>query len=197
MIPLTVPDSGLARAAAALAAKVEPPFLLNHSRRSFHFAAELLSTAGRAFDPELLYIGSMLHDIALGTSLDDGVTPFHLRGAGVAANQLVEAGRPDEDAMLVYDAIALHLDLATADDERPEVAGVHLGAVVDVLGLRLEEISAEMVEAVFDAHPRLGMKAAVTELVVAEARKKPYSPMAVLVRDVALVDLIHGAPFDG
>ena len=191
-----VPDTNLAGAAAALATSVEPAFLVNHSRRTFHLGAELLSSAGRSFDAELLYVASMLHDIALGTEHDDGVTPFHLRGGGLAASTVVEAGRSDEEATLIYDAIALHLDLATADDDRPEVAGVHLGAAADVVGLRVEQVPPEWLGDLLADHPRLDMKAAFAQLIDAEAKKKPYSGAADLVREVAFLDLIHGAPFN-
>lgn len=190
-----VPDSKLAIAADTLVTSVEPAFMVNHSRRTFHFGAALLTQAGRAFDAELLYVGSMLHDVTFGTELDDGVTPFHLRAAGIAARQVLDAGRSDEDALLVYDAIALHLDLVTADDERPEVAGTHLGALADVVGLRIDELPPSLVAELIEAHPRLRMKESVVELVEAEVKAKPYSPFATIVRTLSVPDLIHAAPF--
>jgi hypothetical protein len=195
--PLTsVPDSALAGAAEALVTSVQPAYMVSHSRRTFHLGAQLLTAAGRSFDAELLYVGSMLHDLTLGNELDDGVTPFHVRSAGLAAAQALRAGRTDEQATLVYDAIALHLQLSTADDDRPEVAGVHLGAAADVVGLRIDELPPEWLAALFEAHPRLDMKVAVAETLAAEVKIKPYSPMAALVRNFAFIDLIHAAPFD-
>jgi hypothetical protein len=195
--PLTaVPDSTLAQGVEALVTSVQPAYMVSHSRRTFHLGAQLLASAGRSFDAELLYVGSMLHDLTLGNELDDGVTPFHVRSAGIAAAQVLRAGRTDQQATLVYDAIALHLQLSTADDDRSEVAGVHLGATADVLGLRIDELSPEWVAQLLEAHPRLGMKVAVAELLAVEVKNKPYSPMAALVRDLALIDLIHAAPFD-
>jgi hypothetical protein len=84
MTIMTVPDSDLARSAMAMAAEVEPAFLINHSERTFHLGAQLLLSAGRTFDSEILYVASMLHDLALGTELDDGTTPFQMRGGGIA-----------------------------------------------------------------------------------------------------------------
>jgi hypothetical protein len=190
------PDSALALGALQLATSVEPPFLVEHSHRTFHLGAELLSIGGRTFDPELLFVASMLHDIALGTAFDDGVTPFHLRGAAVAAHEIIEAERSDRDATLVYDAIALHMDLTTADDPRPEVAGVHLGAAADVIGLRAEDMPRDALEAILSNHPRHEMKAQFAAAISRESERKPYSAAATLVREYSFCDLIHAAPYD-
>jgi len=194
--PTEVPDSELALAALAMASSVEPAFLVNHSRRTFHLGAELLTAAGRLFDAELLYVASMLHDIALGTEHDDGVTPFHFRGGGIAANAMLDAGRSDREAALIFDAIALHMDLATAEDERPEVAGVHLGAAADVVGLRVEQIPPEWLTSMLAEQPRMDMKKAFAALIAEEAKKKPYSTAAGLVRELSFLALIHRSPFD-
>jgi hypothetical protein len=191
----TTPDSDLARGAAIYARAVEDEYLVNHSSRTFHFGAAILDDAGRSFDAEILYVAAMLHDIALGTSLDDGVTPFHQRGAGLAAGEVLRLGRTDAEATLVYDAVNLHMELVTGDHALPEVAGVHLGAGADVVGLRLDQIPPAVVDAVLADHPRLGMKAEFAKVIVAEATTKPYSTAAALIRDLNFLDLMAAAPF--
>ena len=191
-----VPDSDVARGAAALASHIEPAFLVRHSERTFQFGAQLLRIAQRTFDSEILYVASMLHDIALGTEMDDEVTPFHVRGGAVAAKYVVDVKRSDEDTAIVFDAIALHMELSTATDPRPEVAGVHLGAAADVIGLRLEQIEPDLLHAIVERSPRLGMKGAFADLIAGEARSKPYSQAAALVREFGFLDLIGVAPFD-
>jgi hypothetical protein len=193
---ITAPDTGLARGAAALARMIEPPFLVRHSERTFRFGAHLLTAARRTFDSELLYVASMLHDIALGTELDDNVTPFHFKGASVAAKYVLDAKRSDVDASLIFDAVALHMDLIAADDVRPEVAGVHLGAAADVIGLRLDQIAPELLEEVLAASPRSGMKQSFIEVFGVEAKEKPYSRAAQLVEGFGFLDLIDASPFD-
>jgi hypothetical protein len=193
---IAVPDSALARSAASLAGKIEPPFLVKHSERTYQFGAQLLTLAQRSFDSELLYVACMLHDIALGTELDDGTTPFQFKGGGVAARHVLDADRSGEDASLIFEAIALHMELSTADDLRPEVAGVHLGAAADVVGLRLDQFAPEWLEAVVAAWPRLAMKSGFTGVIGAEARRKPYSAAAALIENVGFIDLIAATPFD-
>jgi hypothetical protein len=193
---ITVPDSDLARGATDLARSVEPAFLVEHSIRTFYLGGELLTAAARSYDAEILYVASILHDLALGTELDDGVTPFNLRGAGLAATHVLERGRSDRDAQLVFDAIALHMDLTTAQDERPEVVGVHLGAAADVVGLNVTEIPPAVLMALLEEHPRQGMKAAFAEVIGAEATKKPYSDAWALIHNLSFLQLIEAAPFE-
>jgi len=109
---------------------------------------------------------------------------------------VLRGGRSDMDATLIYDAVALHMELTTADDQRAEVAGVHLGAAADVIGLRAEQLSPDWLAALVTDHPRLGMKEAFAGLIAAEAGRKPYSAAAGLIREFSFLDLIHGAPFD-
>jgi hypothetical protein len=196
MTLFAIPDTSLARAAAALALEIEAPFLVSHSERTYQFGAQLLASADREFDTELLYVASMLHDIALGSEIDDGVTPFQFKGGGIAADLVIGADEPVASASLVFDAIALHMELSTAEDTRPEVAGVHLGAAADVVGLRLDQIAPDWVEAVVTESPRLGMKQAFIEVIGAEAERKPYSSAAELIRNLHFLDLIALASFD-
>jgi hypothetical protein len=67
------------------------------------------------------------------------------------------------------------MDLVAADDLRPEVAGVHMGAVADVVGQRLDEIAREWLEAVLGDSPRSVMKGSFSEVFGVEAKKNPYS----------------------
>lgn len=190
---LDVPDSRLAAAAVDLATVHMPQWLLEHSYRTFHFGVALLGAAGRRPDAELLFVGSILHDIALGTDLDQADTSFEVVGAQVAEEFMVRSGANLARANAVADAVNLHLLLSTADDERPEVAGVHLGAGLDVIGLRTGDITQEVLAAVLTAHPRGRF---VDELIAAmetEARK-PNSTIAELIRVFGFIEMIKTCP---
>jgi HD-GYP domain-containing protein (c-di-GMP phosphodiesterase class II) len=63
--PFTIPDSRLARDATELIRSIEPDLLYNHSRRVHAFGALQGERLGLSYDPELLYIGAMFHDIGL------------------------------------------------------------------------------------------------------------------------------------
>lgn len=196
MLSATVPDTRLAAAAEAMVVRVSPPALVGHCRRTHAFGAALLHQQGRAFDAELLYVASMLHDLGLTDEFEDGVTPFERRGAEVARRTLLAEGVPMESAALVHDAIALHLEATAADDPRPEVAGVTLGAAVDVLGLRLSDLPAGFVARVVEEHPRLEFKTMLIDAIARQVRLKPQSRIARHVERYDFTALVAAAPFE-
>lgn len=189
------PDTSLADAAEAMLRACSPPVLVEHCLRTHVFAVALLERQHRSFDAELLFVAAALHDLGLTPTWDDGRTPFELRGADVARTTLLHEGAAAPAADLVHDAIALHLELSTADDPRPEVAGVSMGAAVDVLGLRLEELPDGILDDVLARHPRLDLKAYLSEAMAAQAAAKPTSRAGVLARDFGFPELIAAAPF--
>lgn len=73
---------------------------------------------------------------------------------------------------------------------------MHLGAPVDITGLRLNELPTELVEQVLKDHPRNDTKIALRAAMESEAHRKPSSRIAVLVRGVNLLDLITAATLD-
>lgn len=189
------PSTPLARAARDFLQRTSPPLLVDHCWRTYIFGTALLERAGRAFDAESLFVGSCLHDVGLLTDNDDGSTPFQLRGAVLARDFVLDNGASPDLAELVHDAVALHLELSTAQHPVPEIAGVNLGAAVDVLGLRLDQLPDDVVDAALTAHPRGEMKEWFTKAMTDEALRKPGSTVAGYVEDLDLIALIRAAPF--
>jgi hypothetical protein len=190
-----IPDSALAVAAHALLTDAAPPALVNHSERTYVFGTALLQQLGRRFDAEALYIAALLHDLGLTEKWEDGVTPFEIRGAQVARDELLRHGSPPEFAERVREAIALHLELTAADDPRPELAGVALGAGLDVTGLRLDELPPRLVAEALERYPRLDAKAFLIEATGRQVRLKPDSRVAQYVLRHRFTELIAAAPF--
>ncbi|WP_020519633.1 HD domain-containing protein [Catelliglobosispora koreensis] len=191
----TIPDTALARAANEILVTSSPPTLVGHCRRTYQFGAQLLVQAGRTFDTETLYVACLLHDLGLTDQFEDGETAFEIRGAQVAQASLLEHGATPEQANLVYDAIALHL--RPADDElRAEVTGVTIGAAVDVLGLRLDELPKHFVAQALEEFPRDGLKAYLQEALVKQGKLKPTSRIARYIEKYQFADLVAATPFD-
>jgi hypothetical protein len=188
------PDSRLADAAEHLLRESSPPVLVEHCLRTYAFGAALLEEARRPVDHEVLFVASALHDVGLTELEDDGTTPFEQRGARLARDAVVRSGAGAVAADLVHDAVALHLELGTADDPRAEVAGVHLGAAVDVLGLRLDQLPPGLLDRVLERHPRHDFAAHMVAAMTREAAANPASRTAALVREFGLLELIAAAP---
>jgi HD superfamily phosphodiesterase len=62
---IPIPDTALARDATEFVQDVSTQLLFDHSRRVFLWGSLLGEARGLKFDPELLYIGAMFHDIGL------------------------------------------------------------------------------------------------------------------------------------
>jgi HD superfamily phosphodiesterase len=72
---LPAPDSEAARASFQIAERYYSPALLNHCIRSYYFAAAAGLEQGLSFDPELLYVASILHDLGLTEPFDSHTMP--------------------------------------------------------------------------------------------------------------------------
>src|ERR1700758_5803468 len=62
---VSIPDSKLASEATELVRDTEPALLFNHSTRLYYFASIAGKRRELKFDPELLFIGPMFHDMGL------------------------------------------------------------------------------------------------------------------------------------
>lgn len=79
-----IPDSALAREATELVRDVAAPLLFDHSRRVFLFGSLRGLEAGLQFDPELLYVGAMFHDLGLTDRYRRTDQRFEIDGADEA-----------------------------------------------------------------------------------------------------------------
>ena len=191
---MPVPDSVLARRARELITDVAAPYLVNHSVRSYGWAVELARHDGLEFDPEILYVSALLHDIGLVPVYDRGRC-FELDGA-IAADALArEAGASDECARAIYDVIALHQDESLPPDPASEVVLLWDSTGVDVTGDRFNNVRADIVPAVLAAYPRLDFKRKFTAAFVDQASRKPTCRAAEMVA-AGMLEGIAQAPFD-
>ena len=130
-----IPDSKLAQAATQLIRDTEPPLLFHHSTRVYLFGALAGNRKNLKFDPELLYIGAMFHDIGLTKQYSSATERFEVDGANAARAFLKQHGVPETAMDVVWDAIALHTTPGIPKHKKPEVALVTAGVEMDVLGI--------------------------------------------------------------
>jgi len=149
-----IPDSKLAQEAAQLIRDTEPPLLFHHSTRVYLFGALAGIRKNLKFDPELLYIGAMFHDIGLTKQYSSATERFEVDGANAARAFLKQHGVPETAMDVVWDAIALHTTPGIPKHKKPEVALVTAGVEMDVLGIDYDGFSDSQRAAVVAAHPR-------------------------------------------
>ncbi|WP_104523498.1 HD domain-containing protein [Blastococcus atacamensis] len=153
-----VPDSGLAREATALVREAASPLLFDHSRRVFVWGALRGEEQGLRFDPELLYVAAMFHDLGLTERFRRTDQRFEIDGADEARRFLHAHGIAGDDADRVWTAIALHTTPDIPLHMAAEIALLTRGVELDVLGIGYDTVSDEQRAAVVDAHPRPDFK---------------------------------------
>jgi hypothetical protein len=149
-----VPDSRLAREATELVRDTESPLLFNHSTRVYYFGSLAGKRRGLKFDPELLYIGAMLHDIGLTPQYSSKSDRFEVDGANCARAFLRQHNISQQEIDTVWTAIALHTTPGIPQYMHPVVALLTNGVEMDVLGIAYSEFSGADREAIVAAYPR-------------------------------------------
>lgn len=151
---IDIPDSALAKATTEYIRDVESDLLYHHSRRVFLFGALSGQRKQLAYDPELLYVGAMFHDLGLVEGHRTQNERFEVDSANSAKAFMRPFGLSDDDVEQVWLAIALHTTPGVPHHLRPNVALVTAGVEMDVLGINYGAFAAEQREAVVHAHPR-------------------------------------------
>src|SRR6202165_5872511 len=149
-----VPDSTLAREATELVHATEAPLLLNHSTRVYYFGSLAGKRRGLKFDPELLYIGAMFHDMGLTPQYSSKSDRFEVDGANCARAFLRQHNISQQEIDTVWTAIALHTTPGIPQYMHPVVALLTKGGDMDFLGIAYSEFADADREAIAAAYPR-------------------------------------------
>jgi hypothetical protein len=183
-LPITIPDSRLVRDATELIRSIESDLLFNHSLRVYAFGALQGERQRLSYDPELLYIGAIFHDIGLVEGHRSAHDRFEVDGANAAREFLAGYGVTGDALRIVWDAIALHTTPGIPQHKEPEVALVTAGVELDVLGLGYDDISADDREAVLAAYPRVDFKESIIQAFADGIAHKPETAFGNVKADV-------------
>src|SRR5438132_3954991 len=85
---IEIPDSKLATEAADILREYGNEFLWNHSHRVFLFGSLLGRQENLKYDPELLYISALFHDLGLTKHYSSPDKRFEVDGANAARSLL-------------------------------------------------------------------------------------------------------------
>jgi hypothetical protein len=154
VLGIVVPDSQLAREVTQLIRDTESELLFNHSTRVYLWGALLGKRQNLVFDPELLYIAAMFHDIGLTSRFRESQLRFEVDGANAARDFLRSHHIDEADVQKVWTAVALHTTPGIPEHMHGEIALVQAGAGMDVAGRGFEEFTEEQRTAVIEAYPR-------------------------------------------
>jgi HD superfamily phosphodiesterase len=179
---IEIPDGKLAQEATELVRDLTDDLVYDHSRRVFLFGS--LNGKELKYDPELLYVGAMFHDLGLTERYRDSQQRFEIDGADAAADFLRRHGIGDDDTQLVWTAIALHTTPEVPAHMAPEIALVTAGVEADVLGLGLDRISADERAAIVAAHPRPDFKNRILHAFTEGIKHRPATTFGNVKADV-------------
>src|SRR6202047_4516230 len=140
---VAIPDSTIAQQATELLLEHGTEFIYNHSLRVFLFSSLNGERNKPSYDPELLYISAVFHDLGLTPHYSSPDLRFEVDGANAARDFLKTHGLPKESLQLVWDTIALHTTIGIAEYKEPEVALMYSGVGLDVMGEGYEHLSSE------------------------------------------------------
>jgi hypothetical protein len=163
---LKPPETKAAREAEELCDEQRPDFLVGHCYRTFAWAVAIAEAEGRHYDPELLYVVSLVHDLGLSEQAQSDVMPpcFSLVGADAAEAIGRHSGWSEERAQRAAEAVTLHMNLRVRPEDGVEAYLMTAGNQLDLLGHRLWRLAPETVDAVLGRYPRDGVKAGMIEL---------------------------------
>jgi HD superfamily phosphohydrolase YqeK len=176
------PDTAAARAALAVATEHLTPSLLNHSIRSWHWALGFAERDGVGpVDEELLYVGAVLHDLALVEPFDAHRTPFEHAGGAVASVLAAGAGWDAGRRAHLAAAIVAHMSPDPVAEGGVEGRLLDVATALDIAGARPDDLPHAYRAAVLAAYPRLDLAREFADLAADQAARKPASQAARIV----------------
>src|SRR3954462_735152 len=161
------------RAAREVVAAYSSPALVNHCERSYLWSAALGELTGVAYNRELLFVASMVHDLGLVLAFDNHLAPFEDAGGDVGWVFAAGAGWPQERRARVKEIVVRHMwhDVDPAFD-----AEGHLlceGTGLDISGREPDRWPAAFGGEVVERFPRLELQAEFIAKSREQARRKP------------------------
>ncbi|MBM9510126.1 HD domain-containing protein [Actinacidiphila acididurans] len=187
---VTVPDTAVAREATELIRDTTSELVYHHSRRVYLFGSLQGRRRGLSFDPELLYIGAMFHDVGLNEEHRTSGRRFEVDSADAARAFLHRHGVPEDSVRRVWTAIALHTTPGIPAFMEPEVALVTAGVEYDVLGIGYHDISDADRAEITAGHPRPDFKRRILQAFTDGIGPRPETTFGNVKADV----LAHYVP---
>ena len=191
---IAVPGDEVSVATWRLAQRILPRYLLNHSVRSYCWGATIGVGEGWAFDRQVLWTASLLHDQGL-TSLPRNDECFEVAGAARARRWLGRAGMAPEAAETVERVIVLHMQRSVALDDGVEAVLLDRATSLDVRGAGFELVDAIRADVVHD-YPRADFDRHFLAAIQREVDRRSDCQSARLLNETGLADWMTRSPWD-
>jgi hypothetical protein len=182
LVDVEVPETGATRAAEEVLRRYAAAALVNHAVRSALFAAAYGRLTGVAYDPELLHVAGLLHDLGLEAPFDSHRLPFEAAGGELAWVFGAGVGWPAQRRQRLADAVVRHMWDEVDPALDPEGYLLERATSLDISGRRMDEWPASLRADVLAAWPRLDLAERFTASFADQAARKPDSAAAAAMR---------------
>ena len=179
---IAVPDTPIVSRAIEYAREHCEPYLFNHSMRSWLFAVAIAQQKRATYEPQVLAVATLLHDIGLAKDLS-GPLRFEVEGANAARAFARGQGMMERNAQLVWDGVALNSTPSIALYKEGEVALCTMGIGLDWGGWGIDLLTQTQVATILEAFPRLEMKQRFTRDVCRIVESRPGTTYDNFARD--------------
>ena len=178
LLPAPSPSTTAAR---EIVVRYSSAALVNHCERSYFWSASLGRLKQIAYDAELLYVASMLHDLGLVPAFDNHLAPFEDAGGDVGLVFGAGAGWPAERRDQVKEIIVRHMwhEVDPALDAEGHL--LREGTALDISGHNIDTWPADFRAEVLRRCPRLTLVSEFTAAFEDQARRKPGCAAAAAV----------------
>ena len=119
-----------------------------------------------------------------GTPYRRAAQRFELDSAAAAKSFLKTRGFSDAEADVVWTAIALHTTPEVPYKMAPEIAATTAGVETDVLGMRLDILAQNEIDAVTSVHPRPNFKNEILQAFTDGFKERPDTTFGTVNADV-------------
>ena len=190
---IPVPQDEVSRATWAWVQRSLPRYLAAHSIRAYCWGAAIAAREGWAFDRQILWTASLLHDRGLAT-LPSNTMCFEFEGAEAARRSLLRLGMPADRAERVAVAIILHMQPGVTLDDGVEAVLLDRATGLDVRGAEFELVD-DVRDDVMRALPRGAFDRRFLDAIGREARRRPTCQSARLLNETGLAGWMERSPW--
>jgi hypothetical protein len=180
-----IPDGVMAQAATDLIRATESELMFHHALRAFLFGALTGYRENLTFDPELLYVAAMFHNVGLNPQYQGSPYRFEVDGANAAREFLQQYDIAEREIEEVWVGIALHTTPGIPEHLSALVALISAGVQMDVRGARYDEFTAQQRDDIVQAYPReSGFKKKLIEAYARGMANRPETTFGTVNADV-------------
>ncbi|MEU3451902.1 HD domain-containing protein [Streptomyces thermolilacinus] len=177
-----IPDTPACASALEVARTYCSPALLNHSVRAYLWAAAYGTEHGVDFDPELMWVAAMFHDIGLVTEFDNRTVGFDHASGHVAWVFGAGAGWPEPRRRRLAEAVVAHMLDEVDVNADPEGFLLERSTSMDISGRYMDDFTEDFKAGMLKRYPRLGIAEEFLACFRAQALHKPDSSPAASLR---------------